>query len=278
MTTNDADFYWHRPDQIADPLGSALTRKHNPLHEIMQCKQPKYTTEVIEYIKQACLFTKSDSYVIQSTSGNLKKIFGHSGQSVDSLFNQTITSLVCRDWAPKTFTYPADYTPQQDCGIKSRAYYNLTKLYEFYTNPPKFWRTPFSVGTDNMARLFVHPGNFRLLSTLFLPDNIACCILVPTNNVHIDVNMLANQPFVESHTLLKLDHEHLAKILNIDLYAQAMVRYSATTGIQLVEDHATLPEHCKEYTIEWTGRHFTVNNVIIVTLKNGVFIPPKPLR
>lgn len=278
----EASFKWHDPNAITTLVGSALTRSPDPVHLILRKREPGYLDEVINYIKQVCVYTESDSYVIQSTSGELKRLFDTSTRSVLHRFSDTMHSIVDHNWTPRKHKFLIDTLIDSidldSLNLEQFKFYQLSKLHEFYVNPPEYFQTPFSIGTDpKSGALALHPGNFRLLSTLFLPEDIPCCIMFRINN------QLCKKYFArvinDPGTVLSMDNDSLLHIFNLQLCRTLpTIRYSSITGIQIVELSSELQEFKKDYEIEWTGRHFVVNNIIVATLKNGIFVPPEPAR
>jgi len=268
-------FSWKCPDQIDTYVGSNLLRQPNPLHTIMHEKAPGYTQEVVEYMKQVCHFAGKDSFVVQTDTGKFKNFYNQvSRLPLLHKFSNTMQSLLKTDQSPRVFRFPVDYTPKHDNTDKDTVY-NLVKLYQFYTNPPDFFRTPFSLGAKKKNFLMIHPGNYRLISTLFLPNNIPCTLLFPTKFNHwLSYFGIDNH---KDNTVCSMNSVTLSEIFNLSLYNKITVSYSSITGIQLMEHHTQLEEYKKEFVIEWTGRHFVVNDVIVASLSNGVFNPPKPL-
>jgi len=274
----DADFVWAEPERINTRVGSTLTRSKNSLNEIWWYKKPGYIDETVAYIKQVCEFTDSDSYVIETTSDALKNLVDTVNyMSVYRMFSDTMWGLLANDKRPRCYRYDSDYMPLHNKSDKS-FFYNLTKLHQFYTDPPLLFRTPFSIGALQKKPPFmlaIHPGSYRLFSTLFLPENIYCCLLLPVD-AHALINNL-NIEFNKTKTILSINNKELIKTLNINLYSNLHISWSSQTGIQLVENHSELAEYAKQYEIKWTGRQFVVNDVIIATLKNNIFIPPGPI-
>jgi len=280
MSNDTPTFRWYNPDQITSLTGSHLLRTPNPVHEIFWKKEPGYLNEVVNYIKQVCVYTESDSYVIQSTSGELKRLFDTSTTSVLHRFSTTMHGIINLNWTPRKHNFSINmsmgHIVSESFDHEQFLFYSLSKLHEFYVNPPEYFRTPFSIGTDpNLGTLLLHPGNFRLLSTLYLPEDIPCCIMFKTDN------KICKDYFSKiinySCTILSMDNTILADYWNLHLYDKIFIVYSSITGMQIVEHHSELEEFKKDYEIEWTGRHFVVNDVIVASLSNGVFIPPKPL-
>jgi len=261
------------PDRLYLPNGSTVDTEDLTIRRSFGTDKK---TLIPNYLKACCRFANTDSYIVCTDTHSLKQFFDSTSNSVARRFHYSLKKLAPTEKS-RVYRYEPNFIPSGQA-TKSNLY-NLTKLYEFIVNPPDFFRTPFSIGGNSVSghKIFIHPGNYRLMSTMFLQDPIPCTLFFKTNDVVL--HSILPFSFERTMTILQAPYKLLEKAINLDtIQPQADIRYSHITGIQIVEHHPILPEYKKEYKIEWTGTQFIVNDIIVATLKNGIFVPLEPAR
>lgn len=184
------------------------------------------------------------------------------------IHNYIETVILNKNFSPRRYFFTGDQTILHANRIDNKSddwgFYELSKIYNFMTNPPEYFRLPMSVANVN-GNFFLHPGNTRITCLPFLSPSLPMTVLVSDyeHNNKIRKWIKQNKPN-DGIRINEENKEQLKSVLHIkELYSPHLL-WRIPEGVQITEPMQKLKEHHNDYDVRFDGENFYINDKHII--------------